>query len=180
MARGAQVLRYPTAETTRFVRSKSTMVEDRMRISTDGFIDIRTHTKVRTPGFHEIKMDPMPEAEALAFLLSHSFPGFRRIVRPPTPRERMRLKRASWADSVNERMALVDRVWRDITTPVSPPQDPDEPELIQIVRVEGEWVYPIYLSGVETRVMPTGGAPLSELKRKLGAPLLDLGGQRAS
>ncbi len=87
-----------------------------MRISTDGFIDIRTHTKVRTPGLHEVKLDPMPEAEAVAFLLSHSFPGHRRIVRPLSPRERIALKRASWADSVNERMSIVDRVWRDITT----------------------------------------------------------------
>ncbi|MCJ7629306.1 MAG: hypothetical protein MUO50_13080 [Longimicrobiales bacterium] len=151
-----------------------------MRISTDGFIDIRTHTKIRTPGLHEVRLDPMPEAEAVAFLLSHSFPGHRRIVRPLSSRERIALKRASWADSVNERMAVVDRVWRDITRPVPPPFDQEEPELIQIVRVEGEWAYPIYLAGVETRVMPRGGAPLSELKRKLATPLLDLSGQRAS
>jgi len=151
-----------------------------MRISTDGFIDIRAHTKIRTPGYYEIELDPMPEAEAMAFLLSHSFPGYRRIVRPLTARERKRLKRASWADSVNERMNLVDRVWRDITTPVPPPHDPETPELVQIVSVEGEWAYPIYLAGVETRVMPTGGTPLMELKKKLGAPLLDLRGQKAS
>jgi len=151
-----------------------------MRISTDGFIDIRAHTKIRTPGYYEVKMDPMPEAEALSFLLSHSFPGYRRIVRPLSHRQRIKLKRASWADSVNERMALVDRVWRDITSPVPPPRDPESPELVQVVRVEGEWAYPIYLHGVETRVMPTGGAPLHELKKKLGAPLLDLTGQKAS
>ena len=151
-----------------------------MRISADGFIDIRTHTKIRTPGFHEITIEPMPEAEALAFLLSHSFPGHRRIVRPLTPRERRKLKRASWAGSVNERMSIVDQVWRTITTAGPSPLDPEEPELIQIVRVEGEWAYPIYLAGVETRVMPTGGAPLAELKRKLGAPFLDLSGQKAS
>jgi hypothetical protein len=151
-----------------------------MRISTDGFIDIRTHTKVRTPGFYEVKVSPMPEAEAMAFLLSHSFPGHRRIVRPLTQRERVRLKRASWADSVNERMTLVDRVWRDITAPVPSPHDPEEPELVQVVRVEGEWAYPIYLAGVETRVMPTGGLLLSELNRKLAAPLLDLSDQKAS
>jgi len=151
-----------------------------MRISTDGFIDIRMHTKIRTPGANEIKMDPMPEAEAVAFLLSHSFPGHRRIVRPLTQRERRGLKRASWADSVGERMSIVDRVWRDITAPVPSPLNEDEPELVQIVRVTGEWVYPIYLHGVETRVMPTGGVLLSELKKKLGAPLLDLSGQKAS
>ena len=151
-----------------------------MRISTDGFIDLRTHMKVRTPGIYEAKMDPMPEAEAMAFLLSHSFPGHRRIVRPLTSRERMALKRASWAVSVNERMSIVDRVWREITRPVPSPSGPDEPELIQIVRVEGEWAYPIYLAGVETQVMPRGGAPLAELRKKLGAPLLDLSGQKAS
>jgi hypothetical protein len=155
-------------------------VENRMKISTDGFIDIRTYTKVRTPGIHEIRMDPMPETEAVAFLLSHSFPGHRRIVRPLTARERRALKRASWADSVNERMSIVDRVWRDITRPVHSPSDPEVPELIQIVRVEGEWAYPIYLAGVETRVMPTGGGPLAELKKKLGAPLFDLSDQKAS
>ena len=151
-----------------------------MKISTDGFIDIRDYTKVRTPGVHEIKIDPMPEAEAVAFLLSHSFPGQRRMARPLTSRERRALKRASWAASVNERMSIVDRVWREITTPVPPPFDPEEPELIQIVSVEGGWAYPIYLAGVETRVMPTGGVPLAELKKKLGAPLLDLSGQKAS
>jgi hypothetical protein len=154
----------------------------KMRISTDGFIDIRTHTKVRTPGFYEVELDPMPESEAMAFLLSHSFPGHRRIVRPLTGRERVRLKRASWADSVNERMTLVDRVWRDITTPVPSPYDPEEPEMVQVVCVEGEWAYPIYLAGVETRVMPTGGVPFAEMKRKLGAPLLNLNeesGQKA-
>jgi hypothetical protein len=151
-----------------------------MRISTDGFIDIRTHTKIRTPGFYEVKVSPMPEAEAMAFLLSHSFPGHRRIVRPLTQRERVRLKRASWADSVNERMTLVDRVWRDITAPVPSPHDPEEPELTQVVRVEGEWAYPLYLAGVETRVMPTGGLLLSELNRKLAVPLLDLSDQKAS
>ena len=151
-----------------------------MKISTDGFIDIRASHKIRTPGFYEVDLDPMPEAEAMAFLLSHSFPGYRRIVRPLSQRERMKLRRASWADSVNERMCLVDRVWRDVTTPVPPPADPEEPELIQVVRVEGEWAYPIYLAGVETRVMPTGGTPLSELKRKWGTLLLDLRSQKAS
>ena len=151
-----------------------------MRISTDGFIDISMHTKIRTPGFHEVQMEPMPEAEAVAFLLSHSYPGYRRIVRPLTPRERRKLKRASWADSVSERMSIVDRVWREITKPVPPPADPDEPELIQIVSVAGDWAYPLYVAGVETRVMPTGGVPIAELKKKLGAPLLDLSGQRAS
>lgn len=151
-----------------------------MKISTDGFIDIRDHRRIRTPGYFEDDMDPMPEAEAVAFLLSHSFPGHRRIVRPMTPRERTRLRMASWADSINQRMALLDKVWRGITKAVPSPLDPNTPELIQIVRVDGEWAYPIYLDGDETRVLPTGGIPISELKKQLGAPLLDLGGQKAS
>ena len=154
-----------------------------MKISTDGFIDVRTSTKIRTPGYYEVEMDPMPEAEAMAFLLSHSFPGHRRIVRPLTNREKRRLKRASWADSVNDRMNLVDRVWRAITTPILPPADEEEPELVQVVCVESQWAYPIYITGNETRVMPTGGVPFAEMKRKLGAPLLDLSeesGQKAS
>jgi len=151
-----------------------------MRIRTDGFIDVGNYRRIRTPGYYEEKMDPMPEAEAVAFLLSHSFPGHRRIVRPLTHRERMKLKRASWADSINERMALLDQVWRGITKPVPPPRDPEKPELVQVVRVEAEWAYPIYLDGTETRVLPTGGLPMPELKKTLGAPFLDLGGQKAS
>ena len=151
-----------------------------MRISTDGFIDVRDHRRVRTPGYFEANTDPMPEAEAVAFLLSHSFPGHRKIVRPMTPRERAKLRVACWADSINERMALLDKVWRGITKEVPSPQDPAEPELVQIVRADGEWAYPIYLDGNETRVLPTGGVPISELKKQLGAPLLDLSGQKAS
>ena len=151
-----------------------------MRISTDGFIDVRNSRKIRTPGWHEIRMDPMPEAEAVAFLLSHSFPGHRKIVRPMTPRERARLRRASWADSINERMALLDKVWRDITRPVPSPEDTTAPELIQIVRVEEDWAYPIYLAGENTQVLPVGGVPIEELGRRLGAPFLDLSGQKVS
>lgn len=150
-----------------------------MRISADGFIDLRDQRRVRTPGYYEAEVDPMPEAEALAFLLSHSFPGHRRIVRPLTPRERRKLKRASWADSVNERMNLVDLVWRAVTRPVPPPADLDRPELVQVVRVDGEWAYPIYLDGEETRVLPVGGSPMCELRKTLGAPLLDLGAEKA-
>jgi len=151
-----------------------------MKISTDGFIDLRDQRRVRTPGYFEEQMDPMPEAEAVAFLLSHSFPGHRRIVRPLTPRERNRLRMASWADSINKRMALLDKVWRGITKAVPSPLDPEKPELIQIVLVEGEWGYPIYLDGDETRVLPTGGVHISELKRQLGAPLLDLREEKVS
>jgi len=151
-----------------------------MRISADGFIDLRERTRVRTPGNYEIRADPMPEVEAFAFLLSHSFPGHRKIVRSLTDRERARLRFASWADSVNERMTRLDKVWRGITTPVPAPKDPTKPQLIQIVRVDGDWAFPIYLDGDETRVLPTGGMPLSDLKKSLGAPLLDLSSQKAS
>jgi len=151
-----------------------------MRISADGFIDLRDQRKVRTPGNYEIRADPMPETEAVAFLLSHSFPGHRKIVRNLTARERARLRMASWADSVNERMSLLDKVWRGISRAVPSPMDPTKPDLVQIVRVDGDWAYPIYLDGNETRVLPTGGMPLSELKKQLGAPLLDLSSQKAS
>jgi hypothetical protein len=152
----------------------------KMRISADGFIDLREHTRVKTPGNHEIKADPMPETEAIAFLLSHSFPGHRKIFRPLTVRERSRLRIASWADSVSERMSLLDQVWRSITRPVPSPMDPTPPVLVQVVRVDGDWAYPIYLDGEDTRVLPTGGLPLSELRKKLSAPLLDLSSQKAS
>jgi hypothetical protein len=160
--------------------AKPRTLETTMRISTDGFIDLRDQRRVRTPGYFEAEIDPMPEDEALAFMLSHSFPGHRRIVRSLTYRERRKLKRASWADSVNERMNLVDLVWRAVTRPVPPPRSADQRELIQIVRVDGEWAYPIYLDGEETRVLPAGGEPLSELRKTLGAPLLDMGGQKVS
>ena len=151
-----------------------------MRISTDGFIDVRRFPKIRTPGNYEVKMEPMPEAEAVAFLLSHSFPNHRKIVRPLSPRACRKQTRASWATSINERMTLVDQVWRGITTPVPSPKDPGEPELIQVVRVDGVWAHPLYLDGSETRVLPTGGIPLSELKKKMGAPFMDLGGQKSA
>ena len=151
-----------------------------MRISTDGFIDVRDSRRVRTPGFFEAEADPMPQAEALAFLLSHSFPGHRRIVRPLTLRERRKLRRASWADSINARMNLMDQVWRGITKPVPPPRDHQEPELVQVVRIEDEWAFPIYLDGGETRVLPTGGVPSSELSSQLGEPMLDMREEKVS
>jgi len=151
-----------------------------MRISTDGFIDVRDHRRVRTPGFFEAEMAPMPQAEALAFLLSHSFPGHRRIVRPLTQRERRKLRRASWADSINDRMDLMDQVWRGITRPVPPPRDQQEPELVQVVRIEDEWAFPIYLDGGETRVLPAGGVPSGELTKHLGSPMLDMREAKAS
>jgi len=118
--------------------------------------------RIRTPGLHDESVDPMPEAEALAFLLSHSFPGHRRVLRPMSIEECRRIRLAAWADSVSERMALVDRIWRALTEPVLPPSTPGGPELVQVVQLGG-WAYPVYLDGSVTRVLPPGGIPVGEL-----------------
>jgi hypothetical protein len=123
-----------------------------MRIATDGYIDLSDTRHVRTPGVQTESVDPVPEGEALAFLLSHAFPGHRRVARPLSIEERRRIRLALWADSVSERMALVDRVWRAITVAVPAPKRPDEPELIQVV-VCRERSYPLYLEGDCTRVI---------------------------
>lgn len=133
-----------------------------MRIAADGFIDVRDGRRVRTPGLHNEEIRPVPEGEALSFLFSHSFPGHRRVVRGLTEGERRRIRLAMWADSVSERMSLVDRIWRAITEAVLPPQDPDVPELLQVVELHG-WAWPIYLDGRCTRVIPTNGVPLGEI-----------------
>jgi hypothetical protein len=83
-----------------------------MRIAADGYIDLSDGRRVRTPGYHDHGLEPVPEEEAIAFLLSHSFRGHRRIVRSLSLQERKRIRLALWADSVQERMTLVDRVWR--------------------------------------------------------------------
>ena len=133
-----------------------------MRVSADGYIDCRDGRRVRTPGLHHQTVEPMPEAAALSFLLSHSFPGHRRIVRSMTHGERQRIQLAAWEDSVSGKMALVDRVWRAITEAVLPPEDPNQPELLQVIQF-GPWAYPLYLDGRVTRVMPSGGIPVGEL-----------------
>ena len=127
------------------------------RISTDGYIDLRDPRRVRTPGAWENRAEPLPEAQAIAFLLSHSFPGHRRVVRPLTVSHRRRIRMATWADSVEARMALVDAVWRAITEPVLPPSG-EEPELIQVLHY-GDRDYPLYVQGNVTRVIPSGGVP---------------------
>ncbi len=135
-----------------------------MRIAADGFIDIRDGKRVRTPGLHkEVSLEPMPEAEALAFLLSHSFRGHRRMVRSLSVAERRRIRLASWADSVSERMALVDRVWRSVTEPAESPDEGEGATLLQVVQ-EGNWAYPLHADGPVTRVLPAGGVPASEVK----------------
>jgi len=133
-----------------------------MRVAADGYIDVRDGRRVRTPGNYDPSVEPVPEAEALSFLLSHSFPGHRRIVRPLSATHLKRLRMALWADSVSERMARVDRVWRAITEPALPPPDPSEPYLIQVVAF-GPWAYPVYLDGSVTRVLPHGGLPAAEI-----------------
>lgn len=149
-----------------------------MRVAADGYIDLRDPRRVRTPGLYTENgsVEPVPEAEALSFLLSHSFPGHRRIIRQMNVDERKRIRVARWADSVSERMALMDRIWRSITEPVSPPPSPSKPHLIQVVQFEG-WVYPIYLDGSTTRAIPSGGKPLAEMDR--AKSVLELGRKTA-
>ncbi len=133
-----------------------------MRIAADGYIDLSDGRRVRTPGYHDHRLEPVPEGEAIAFLLSHSYRGHRRVVRPLSLQERKRIRLALWAGSVPERMTLVDRVWRAITEAVSAPAGTDEPQLIQVVYYGG-WAYPLYLDGDVTRVIPLSGMPLAEV-----------------
>ena len=134
-----------------------------MRISADGFMDLSDRRRVRTPGAGDAGVEPMPEGEALSFLLSHSFPGHRRMIRSLSETDRKNIRLAVWAGSVQVRMSYVDRVWRNITEPVLPPQDASRPELIQVIDYRGEWAYPLYLDGDVTRVIPLGGLPLAEV-----------------
>lgn len=134
----------------------------RLRISADGFLDLSDRRRVKTPGVSVPDVEPTGEAEALSFLLSHAFPGHRRVVRPLTVHHRRRIRLAMWATSVSERMALVDRVWRQVTEPVPPPAN-GKPELLQVVHYGDVWAYPLYLDGNVTRVLPEGGLPAAEL-----------------
>mgnify|MGYP001061105560 CR=1 FL=1 len=134
-----------------------------MRVATDGFIHLRDERRVRTPGFHDDSVDPMPEGEALAFLLSHSFPGHRRMVRSMTVAERRQIRLAAWADSVAERMSLVDRVWRAITEPVLPLAGHEGPQLVQVIQY-GHWAWSMYLDAGKTSALPYGGVPVGEME----------------
>lgn len=145
-----------------------------MRIATDGYLDLRDTSMVRTPGAYDDEVEPLPERRALTFLLSHAFPGPRTIVRPLSERNRRTLQKAIWADSVNDRMNLVDRVWRDITQPVPDPDPSDEPQLLQIVLYGEEWAFPLYLDGGTMQVLPEGGLPVGKVKRRKGAPRIDV------
>jgi hypothetical protein len=135
-----------------------------LRIAADGFMDLSDRRRVRTPGTRDAGVEPMPEGEALSFLLSHSFPGHRRIVRPLSESDRRNIRLALWADSVQVRMSYVDRVWRNITEPVLPPTDPSRPELVQVIHYGGVWAYPLYLDGHVTRVIPHGGLPMPDVE----------------
>lgn len=137
-----------------------------MRVAADGYIDLSDRRRVKTPGFHDHAVEPVPEEEAIAFLLSHTFRGHRRIVRPLSVQERKRIRLALWADSVSERMTLVDRVWRSITERVDILVASGEPELLQVVKY-GSWAYPLYADGDVTRVIPHGGMPLASVKEKM-------------
>lgn len=128
-----------------------------MRRGTDGYIDLRDPRRVVTPGaWDPVPVDPYPEEDAIAFLLTHAFPGHRKIVRPLTLAHRTRIRMASWAETVAERMSIVDRVWRQITEPVLPPSNPSEPQLLQVA-VHGLRAWPIYLDGTVTRAIPSEG-----------------------
>jgi len=135
------------------------------RISADGWLDISDRKRVRMPGNANYDLDPAPEREALDFLLSHSFPGHRKIVRSMSVSDRKKIQLAMWADSVNARMNHVDRVWRNITEPVPAPRG-EEPKLIQVVRYGNEWAFPLYLDGQVTRVLPHGGRPVGSNEKK--------------
>jgi hypothetical protein len=137
-----------------------------MRVAADGYIDLSDGRRVRTPGYYDHGLEPVPEPEAVAFLLSHSFRGHRKVVRPLSLQERKRIRLALWADSVSERMSLVDRVWRAVTEALPARSSFREPQLIQVVRY-GHWAYPLYLDGDSTRVIPLGGTPLSDVPPEL-------------
>ena len=148
---------------------------NRMRICTDGFMDLRDQRRVRTPGEHAPDVDPLPIKEAMSFLLSHTFPGHRRVVRPLTEDHRKRLRLAYWSDSVSDRMSRVDRVWRSITEPALPPADPNTPELIQHLQVGSDWVFPLYLVGESTQAIPPGGeASWATAPTRAKVPVLEM------
>lgn len=144
-----------------------------MRVAADGYIDLSDGRRVRTPGYHDHGVEPVPEEEAIAFLLSHSFRGHRRVVRGLTLQERKRIRLALWADSVSERMTLVDRVWRAITQPITPHASDGKPELVQVIRF-GDWAYPLYLDGDATRVIPHGGTHFAEVSDEMVFDLAEM------
>lgn len=151
-----------------------------MRFANDGFLDAGHGGRVRTPGWHEERLDPLPEGEALAYLLSHAFPGARRIVRAPDASERTALRRALWSGSVNERMGVVDRVWRAVTRPVPVEVGENgEPVLIQVVLYGDSRVFPLYFARGTTCVLRHDDRTPSADERD-DAPRIDLRDEHAA
>ena len=140
----------------------------RTRVHADGFLDISDRRRVRTPGNHVLRVEPARDGEALAFLLSHTFPGYRKVVRSMTVSDRKQIQLAMWADSVSERMGLVDRVWRRITEPITPDKLSTRPKLVQVVSYGTSWAYPLYLDGSVTRVLPHGGVSAPVANKEMG------------
>ncbi len=85
-----------------------------------------------------------------------------------TVSDRKQIQLAMWADSVSERMGLVDRVWRRITEPITPGKISTRPKLVQVVSYGTSWAYPLYLDGSVTRVLPHGGIPAPVENKQFG------------
>jgi hypothetical protein len=90
-----------------------------------------------------------------------------------TVSDRKQIQLAMWADSVSERMGLVDRIWRRITELITPGKTSNRPKLVQVVRYGTSWAYPLYLDGSVTRVLPNGGVPAPVTSKELGKKQLD-------
>ncbi|MBI4520639.1 MAG: hypothetical protein HY701_07360 [Gemmatimonadetes bacterium] len=150
-----------------------------MRICSDGFMVLNEYGKMRTPGPYDCDVEPMPEEEAVSFLLSHSFPGRRRIVRPLTIADRRAIKLASWASSVSERMALLDPVWRGITVPVDVHEN-GHAVLIQVAQYREQWAYPLYIDRGTTCVHPAGGVAVAKLNGEGRVHRVQMCGARAN
>jgi len=85
-----------------------------------------------------------------------------------TVSDRKQIQLAMWADSVSERMGLVDRIWRRITDPITPGQLSARPKLVQVVCYGASWAYPLYLDGSVTRVLPHGGVAAPITNKAIG------------
>ena len=85
-----------------------------------------------------------------------------------TVSDRKQIQLAIWADSVSERMGLVDRVWRRITEPITPGKISTRPKWVQVVSYDTSWAYPLYLDDSVTRVLPHGGVPAPVTNKEIG------------
>ena len=144
-----------------------------MRIAADGYVDLGDY-RVRTPGRHQERFDPLPLGEGLAFLFSHSFRGHRTVVRAPTEWELSYLQHGLWSETISDRMDQVDRVWRAITEPAPAPTNLERPQLVQVVEYADTWAYPVHLSELGTLILPDGGDPISAVKAAKRIPRLVL------